>query len=231
MGLDGVELVLATEEQFGIQISDEEASHLVTVNDLFQIVVIKLGTNQSDKCLTASTFYMLRKTLAQYSNVDKKEITTKSQLHDLFPSENRKELWASICKDLNLILPELGRPHWMNSALFLIPFGALLSSTVLATSDIIQNSMAITISASAIVITYLATKLTEPYKKCFPSTIKTVGQLVKFTAGNNFKRLSQGDWSDNDVYEIVLAIISNQLHIPVEKIEPHHSFVEDLGVD
>ena len=42
MGLDVVEIVLRTEEVFGIDIPDEEAGSAVTVGDLYRLVLKKL---------------------------------------------------------------------------------------------------------------------------------------------------------------------------------------------
>ena len=43
MGLDTVELVLRTEEVFGISLPDEECEQIVTVGDLYRLVLTKLN--------------------------------------------------------------------------------------------------------------------------------------------------------------------------------------------
>ena len=42
MGLDTVELVMAVEEEFGLQISDAEAEKMERVGDLFQFISRRL---------------------------------------------------------------------------------------------------------------------------------------------------------------------------------------------
>ncbi len=44
MGLDSVELVLATEEEFGISIDDADAARLTTPGELADYVALRLGT-------------------------------------------------------------------------------------------------------------------------------------------------------------------------------------------
>ena len=41
MGLDGFELIVATEKEFSIEITDAEAETLLTVGDLHQLVMTK----------------------------------------------------------------------------------------------------------------------------------------------------------------------------------------------
>lgn len=48
MGLDSVELVMAVEEEFGISISDAEASTIVTPKDLIRIVGEQLDLKEED---------------------------------------------------------------------------------------------------------------------------------------------------------------------------------------
>ena len=56
MGLDGVELIMAVEEKFGISISDEEAQRVLTVGDMKRLVRAKLDITDSASCLTQRHF-------------------------------------------------------------------------------------------------------------------------------------------------------------------------------
>ena len=42
MGLDGVELLMAVEEEFGLRISDEDGARMITVGDMHDYVVAQL---------------------------------------------------------------------------------------------------------------------------------------------------------------------------------------------
>ena len=51
MGLDSVEIILAVEEEFGLEIPDADAARMITVGDLHAFVVVelrRLGRPDSD---------------------------------------------------------------------------------------------------------------------------------------------------------------------------------------
>ena len=49
MGLDTVELVIAIEEEFDISISDDEASEMITVGDIYFHVLKELSSRNSEE--------------------------------------------------------------------------------------------------------------------------------------------------------------------------------------
>jgi hypothetical protein len=74
MGLEAVELVMAIEETFAIEIKDEEAGHIVSVGDLYGLVLAKLKGQSTDQCLTSAAFYRLRRALMDGLRVHRREI-------------------------------------------------------------------------------------------------------------------------------------------------------------
>ena len=65
MGLDAVELVMRTEDEFSITLSDEEAAAAVTVGDLYRTVLAKLDVTPG--CLTSKAFYNTRRAIVDDS--------------------------------------------------------------------------------------------------------------------------------------------------------------------
>ncbi|MCH5377929.1 MAG: acyl carrier protein, partial [Planctomycetes bacterium] len=65
MGLDAVELVLEAEEAFHILLADDEISGMVTAGDLHQAILRQLPEPKRTLCLTAATFYRIRRTLVE----------------------------------------------------------------------------------------------------------------------------------------------------------------------
>jgi hypothetical protein len=85
MGLDYVELVLAIEVRFTIHISNEEASSVTTVGDLYQLVLSKLQSDPDDEprgCLTSTAI-------------------------DRIGQRSRRDVWDMLCK---VIVEKLGVP-------------------------------------------------------------------------------------------------------------------------
>jgi hypothetical protein len=76
MGLDYVELIMATEEEFQITFADQEAGKIMTVGDLYSQVLSKLAELRTVGCLTSHTFYKWRSSL----------IKVGIERHQLFPS-------------------------------------------------------------------------------------------------------------------------------------------------
>jgi len=63
VGLEYLELTMDIEEQFGLNIPDEESTGLRTVGELLDYVVQRLRLRSGGPCRTARTFYALRRDL------------------------------------------------------------------------------------------------------------------------------------------------------------------------
>ncbi len=63
MGLDGVEMVMAFEEGFGVAISDAEAEASVTPRAAVDLIFGKLRASDERVCVSRRAFYLLRKGL------------------------------------------------------------------------------------------------------------------------------------------------------------------------
>ena len=59
MGLDGVEIVMAIEEEFKITISDSEAAGADTVGKVVDLVHARLRHNKEEPCPSQHGFYVV----------------------------------------------------------------------------------------------------------------------------------------------------------------------------
>ena len=109
MGLDSVELIIATEETFGVSISDAEAEQIITPRHL--INHIKGLVNARPKCrpcLSQRAFHRVRRSLVTAAQVDRSSISLSTKISQLFPKPQRVNSWQSFRQVSGLTdLPDL----------------------------------------------------------------------------------------------------------------------------
>lgn len=124
MGLDGVEIVMAVEERFGITIADEEAEITLTPGKLIDLVLAKVRKTDFSQCESRRAFYALRRALMKLTGVSHQAVRPEAELASFFhpTSEsgnggNCAPLWApcvghgsSLSQDLPLQLERLRSP-------------------------------------------------------------------------------------------------------------------------
>lgn len=132
MGLDGVELVMEIEEEFGIKLSENDARLMKSVNDIVTVVAAKVappgdsaGAASRLKELSiirkgdrvrrqAPCFYRLRQILSDSLLVNKRLIRPDTDLRRLIPAAQRVYIWQDL-RAAGFTLPPLG---WSWRALF-----------------------------------------------------------------------------------------------------------------
>lgn len=109
MGLDGVELVMEIEDEFGISIGDEDAEKLTTVGQTAAYVVDRLrqkspgpvagapvSTAASPARPSASAFYQLRRELRSRFGVSRRRVLPSSRIGDLVSARADRERWNDL---------------------------------------------------------------------------------------------------------------------------------------
>lgn len=110
MGLDAVELVMATEEAFDIQITDAEAESLVTPGQLIDFVMARVGRDGPAVCLSQRAFHRLRKALLRQLPVKRREVRPDTPVDRVLPRRQRARVLRKLMDDLGIHdVPELGR--------------------------------------------------------------------------------------------------------------------------
>ena len=74
MGLDAVELVMATEEEFGIQIANSDAEKILRVGDLHAYVVRKLRERNEAGVDEADVWKRLQQVVVEQLGVEPDEV-------------------------------------------------------------------------------------------------------------------------------------------------------------
>ena len=101
MGLDGVELLMAVEEEFQIAISDSEASECTTVGKLVELVHSRLRHTTKDPCPSQHSFYLARQKLITLLHIPRSVIKPDTKLEEIVPKKNRKKLWKELIHALS----------------------------------------------------------------------------------------------------------------------------------
>ena len=100
MVLDIVEFVMAVEETFDIEVTDEDAQDLGTPRELIAFVSSRVPTRASGPCISQHTFYRLRDVISRQARVPRAALRPDTQLSDVIPDDPRSIVWLSIQHDL-----------------------------------------------------------------------------------------------------------------------------------
>jgi len=107
MGLEGIEIVLAAEETFGITISDADASRMQTPAELIVFIEHHVPTVYSPDCLTQHLFYRLRRGFRAAIPSLSVPFRPDTQLRDVIS----KDEWPIIWGDIRAAVGDTTWPH------------------------------------------------------------------------------------------------------------------------
>ena len=241
MGMDSVELVLRTEDEFSISISDDEAASAFTVGGLYDLILSKLDT--SPGCITSKAFYLTRRALVESLGVPRRSIRPGTKLSPILPDELRRAQWQQIRNQIGLAMPPLRIPADLKQRLykraFTIsgviaiaacgfalwlgswPFPAFVLSAILW----VALSMASISLAERLAKQSLATELPT----------ETAGELARVVLSLNCQHFTPSEpnpkLTDEEVWSRLVDIICDQLQIAREEVVPSARFADDLLVD
>lgn len=237
MGLDTVELVMRIEEEFGIDLPDEELQSIKTVGELYRLVLTKLETGESQRLNRA--FYRLRRAMIACLGVSRRIIRPSTKLAPLLPRATRIAAWRSIAEVSELKLPRLRHPRWARDGIRVLtgvaavaffaamvlwthPWGLfwlpLLGATVFVGVMVMMGLYAAT--------PFLAREL----------PVRTLGELSKIVLGMNLAQLAPEDGSEEplgkgDIWQRIVHIFCDQMQLNWEQITPEARIAEDLLIE
>ena len=96
MGLDGVELVLAFEEAFGVTITDAEAEASITPAVVIDLIFGKLRSSDEQVCVSQRAFYLLRRGLARTLGASRRSVTLGTDVRSLIVGRSEREMWHDL---------------------------------------------------------------------------------------------------------------------------------------
>ena len=100
MGLDGVELIMAIEAGFGVEIPDAAAERMTCPRDVITYLEEALPLGGSGVCLTQRAFYCLRDRCADRLRVSPDALRPQTPLHEVLDPHANPGEWEAIGADL-----------------------------------------------------------------------------------------------------------------------------------
>jgi acyl carrier protein len=231
MGLDGVELVMAFEESFGISINDADAAAAVTPGMVVDLVCRQLDMTDARACQTQRAFYLLRRALMNLTQKPRRAITPTTPLRDLFDTNDARVIWPQLQAAVDARgWPKLARPRWLEN-LLLVTFVFLVLGLPfllcrLCTGWFLSAGFFVAMFIAALLLMWGVTVVTRPLLRAIPRRLQTVGDLTPWVLTSN-----QIQWSRELVRTRVKRIVIEQLGIAEAKYSEDANFVRDFGMD
>ena len=248
MGLDVVELVLAVEDTFGIELRDEELQNVVTAGDMHDLVMRKLegvvSSEAKPACHSGHVFYRVRRALRDCAHVPRRDITPQSDVHRLFAAtgaetcERRREVWAQFGDAVGLSVPPLQLPGGTRvDAVITIGTIAVLMFATWALSSHLgiaawSAQFVLWLSVGLVVSIYLAVlayRFTRRFADRIPPVCHTVGGLVGEVAKlNSAQLIHELGTTPENVWKTLREIVAVEGAIAIERVTHEARFREDL---
>lgn len=234
MGLDTVEIVMAIEERFGIDIPNDEAENLFTTRDLIEFVYGKVRHNIADKrvCLSQRAFYRIRRQLQEKLDLSRDAVRPKTKWADIIPLEGRREIWADLTQSMNLTThaPTLERAPLLRLVVVFSPLlsGAIAFAAMAAASVPAAGIAALTVGS---ITAWLAIALTRRQQIYFGPFLQTVGDTANALALHRPAEFRAGlGWTRDEVRATIRGIMIEHLGVDAD-FSDDARIVDDLGAD
>jgi len=220
MGLDTVELLMAIEDEFGIHIDDDDAVNLTTPEEAANYVYARVRKSEEDPCLSQKGFYKLRKVITETFNVKRNKIKPDTELKELL-GDNIKRNWKLLKNSIGVKdFPHLKR----SNALF---YSAVLIAPLITVIPLLLNSAPLElILISFLLLSVLLNSITYKMASIIPTEYASVSSLIPYVECSK-----NTIWEKEHIIQRIIEITSEQLSIPIEKINKDSHFVQELGAD
>ena len=223
MGMDGVEIVMAVEERFGIAIEDAEAERIRTPGQLIDLVAAKLGLTSASICRTRRAFHRIRRTFMSRFGCDRKSIRPEVRLDVLIPRPSRTKVWRGLQQEFGATTwPKLFYPPYISLGIVGCGAASYFLSNRLGMLDLINGL------AGVLTVIFLF-KTLRPMRTAFIGRVKTIGDLAHFLAGQAPALFDPGPgWTRTEMANGVKEVVTDILGC--KNYREDADFVKDLGM-
>lgn len=233
MGLDSVEILMNVEKTFNINIPDQEAEKIITVEDFHNSVWQHLEGKHSDKCKSQSLFYQLRQSFVDTFNFSKRDFRLDTSLNDIFPNNDRRQIYSNFERANNLKFPKLVLTKSLSK--FLNSFGVVSILGGLGLSLILiyffnYSNWSFLIPVAGIVLTTLISKALKPRRTVIePPQVRDFIQQVLTI---NYASLTKEQGANRKEVELVInQTIADMAGLDLCEVLPDKKIHDDLGID
>lgn len=231
MGMDGVELILAVEDSFRVQLPDEDVGRVATVGDLHELVVsrLELGSvvrRDSARCLAGPAFYRVRRAIAQTMGTGLRTIRPSTTLRSVIPPRNRRARWSEIEGETGLRFPD--RPISLAQVcVFLTGVAGCIGWGVIREAGRVLPGITGLLAGTVFAM------ITDPWLAVFPRQMLTVGDLVRDVVALNHGHLTAEarGWTREEAWESLCRIIVAQTGVEASRVVAEARIVDTLGID
>ena len=202
---DATDALAALERSLGFQFGADELETCRTVGDIYRIVARRLEGSDGEACVTAMTFYRLRRALAPYAGGEKlRPVHVLSELIGEPPRRAVKRIEA----ETRLQLPPLAS-SWLGKAAFATAAIALLG--IIPVHMLYPGWTLLTIGLIPAAIWILSI---DPGQ--FPKDCRTLGDLAKKVVALNYGHLLEAGARprQSDQWDVLTEILSEYSVVP-----------------
>jgi len=210
MGLDGVEIIMECEDEFGIRIPDVDASKMVTVADLYALICRLRGQIPPGDASTASG--AIGEALSEVG-IERGTPDPAARLADVVPERLRPAFWASLRRRMGNKLPDLVGPPAARA----VGIGWVALCTILSP---------LAIGPAGIIVGFLLGLATV---SLFTSRLRRLHPQFppRFTT---FRDLVPAPMDGLEIWRALVTILCGQLALRPEEVKMESRFNEDLHV-
>jgi acyl carrier protein len=218
MGLDGVELVMAFEEGFGVTITDKEAEECFTSAAVIELIVGKLRASDERMCVSQRAFYLLRKGLTRSLGVSRRSVTLNSDIRTFAAGRSERKVWDDLRRAVQArSWPALARALWLIASLWL-----LYLVTLCGLFSVLPWYAATSCTGF---LAFITIRLTRPLRSRIPSRFLRIRELVPFAVTSEIIA-----WTRDQVASLVRKLVIEQLGLRDGQYREDAHFIKDLGM-
>lgn len=227
MGLDGVELVMAIEDEFGITIPDSDYAELRTVGNMVDYCLDRIQAAKTKRCPNFEAFFAIRRLVRDVRHDSELRIRPRDNVDTVLDVAERKRFWQRLPILLQTYPRPLRRPPWLRQTLVGL---VLCFPIVLLTVFPWLAETLFLIAVATVTLGIILYRFTIGLRSQTPEGFTTFGDITKRIVGLTVATNPPAKTDYETVFSMIKEIIIDTLGVDDDEVVPAARFIEDLGV-